>query len=99
MMESADKPPEKREALAGLHTYPYHVYVPSFGEWGYVIGSLVPYQPPAQIPDGLRFLSARNVRELFSFPIDMQALPSEPNRLNDQILVRYYEREWKDIAR
>src|ERR1700736_1422382 len=28
--------------LAGLHTYPYHVYVPSFGEWGYVIGSLVP---------------------------------------------------------
>jgi spermidine synthase len=84
---------------AGLHVYPYHVYVPSFGEWGYVIGSLVPYQPPAQIPDGLRFLSARNVRELFSFPIDMQALPSEPNRLNDQILVRYYEREWKDIAR
>ncbi len=25
---------------AGLHTYPYHVYVPSFGEWGFVIGSL-----------------------------------------------------------
>ena len=23
---------------AGLQTYPYHVYVPSFGEWGFVIG-------------------------------------------------------------
>src|SRR5439155_4375082 len=22
---------------AGLKTYPYHVYVPSFGEWGYVL--------------------------------------------------------------
>jgi len=22
----------------------------------------------------------------------------EPNRLNDQVLVRYYEREWRDIA-
>ncbi len=82
---------------AGLHAYPYHVYVPSFGEWGYVIGSLVPFEPPRQLPQGLRFLT--NVRELFDFPIDMQPVPAEPNRLNDQILVRYYEREWKDIAR
>ena len=22
---------------AGLRTYPYHVYVPSFGEWGFVL--------------------------------------------------------------
>jgi endo-alpha-1,4-polygalactosaminidase (GH114 family) len=29
----------------------------------------------------------------------MQPVEAEPNRLNDQILVRYYEREWKDIAR
>src|SRR5271155_3240762 len=26
---------------AGLRTYPYHLYVPSFGEWGFVIGSQV----------------------------------------------------------
>jgi spermidine synthase len=24
---------------AGLKTYPYHVYVPSFGEWGFLISS------------------------------------------------------------
>jgi hypothetical protein len=24
---------------------------------------------------------------------------ADVNRLNDQILVRYYEKEWKDIAR
>jgi spermidine synthase len=84
---------------AGLRAYPYHVYVPSFGEWGYVIGSLEPFEPPRQVPAGLRFLSAQNVAEMFVFPIDMQPVPSEPNRLNDQILVRYYEREWKEIAR
>jgi len=84
---------------AGLHVYPYHVYVPSFGEWGYVIGSLTPFEPPQQLPEGLRFLSTRNVAEMFVFPNDMTPVPAEPNRLNDQILVRYYDREWKEIAR
>ncbi|MGI8744944.1 MAG: polyamine aminopropyltransferase [Bryobacteraceae bacterium] len=84
---------------AGLRTYPYHVYVPSFGEWGFVIASHAPYEPPRQLPPGLRFLSARNVPELFTFPNDMLPIPVDANHLNDQILVRYYEREWKDIAR
>jgi spermidine synthase len=83
---------------AGLRTYPYHVYVPSFGEWGFVIAGLYPYEPPSQVPTGLRFLSARNLPELFQFPNDMVPVDAEPNRLNDQVLVRYYEREWRDIA-
>ena len=37
--------------------------------------------------------------ELFRFPGDMQPVDAEVNRLNDQVLVRYYEREWRDIAR
>ena len=36
---------------------------------------------------------------MFDFPHDMQPVAAEVNRLNDQILVRYYEKEWKDIAR
>jgi spermidine synthase len=83
---------------AGLHTYPYHVYVPSFGEWGYVIGAFEEWQLPQRLPAGLRFLSLANVRELFVFPVDMQPVPAEPNRLNNQVLVRYYEEEWKDVA-
>jgi spermidine synthase len=84
---------------AGLKTYPYHVYVPSFGEWGFVLASLTEYEPPSQVPEGLRFLTAANVPELFRFPLDMQRVAAEPNRLNDQVLVRYYESEWKEIAR
>lgn len=83
---------------AGLRTYPYHLYVPSFGEWGFVLGSQQPYDPPSQIPDHLRFLTAAGIPEMFRFPTDMLPLPSEANHLNDQILVRYYEQEWRSLT-
>ena len=44
------------------------------------------------------FSSARNLPEMFQFPNDMLPVDAEPNRLNDQVLVRYYEREWRDIT-
>lgn len=83
---------------AGLRTYPYHVYVPSFGEWGFVLAGASPYEPPARLPDGLRFLTARDVAPMFDFPNDMLPVEAEPNRLNNQVLVRYYEKEWSEIA-
>lgn len=83
---------------AGLKAYPYHVYVPSFGEWGYVMASLEPYQPPTSLPAGLRFLTVAGLPEIFRFPTDMDHVDAEPNRLNDQVLVRYYDKEWSDIA-
>ncbi len=84
---------------AGLRTYPYHVYVPSFGEWGFVIAGAVPYQPPHTLPGDLRYLTVRAIPGLFDFPADMGAVPAEPNRLNNQVLVRYYEQEWEAINR
>jgi spermidine synthase len=83
---------------AGLKTWPYHLYVPSFGEWGFVLAGSGTYEPPTGLPEGLRFLAVQNVPELFRFATDMLPVDAEPNRLNDQVLVRYYEREWKDIA-
>ena len=83
---------------AGFHTFPYHVYVPSFGEWGYTLAGEA-WEPPRSLPEGLRFLTVSGVPELFNFARDMQPVPAEVNRLNDQVLVRYYEKEWKDIAR
>jgi spermidine synthase len=83
---------------AGMKTFPYHVYVPSFGEWGFVIAALYEYEPPRTLPDGLRFLSASAVPALFQFSNDMLPVAAEPNRLNDQVLVRYYEHDWSDIS-
>ncbi len=83
---------------AGFHTWPYHVYVPSFGEWGYTLAGNS-WEPPATLPSGLKYLTVSTIPELFNFPVDMQPVAAEVNHLNDQILVRYYEKEWKDIAR
>jgi len=84
---------------AGFKTHPYHTYVPSFGEWGYVLASFQGYEPPVAVPQGLRYLTADNVAQLFHFPADMKQVEAEVNRLNDQVLVRYYENEWKSITR
>jgi spermidine synthase len=83
---------------AGLQTFPYHVYVPSFGEWGFVLAGTHDYQPPASIPSGLRFLRPEGIPLLFQFPPDMAPLPMPANQLNTQVLVRAYENDWKDIS-
>ncbi len=82
---------------AGFATHPYHAYVPSFGEWGYVIGATAPYRVPARFPPGLRYLTPEIARGMFDFPSDMSRVPAEPNRLDTQVLVQHYEREWARI--
>jgi spermidine synthase len=83
---------------AGLKTYPYHVYVPSFGEWGFVLASKHDYNPPTSLPSRLRFIDVKGIPALFQFPPDMAALAIPPNQLNDQVLVRLYDQDWKDIS-
>jgi spermidine synthase len=84
----------------GLKTYPYHLYVPSFGEWGFVLGSPEgTYTPPTQLPSGLRFLTVAEIPRLFEFPADMKPVAADANRLNTQVLVRYYEQEWDRVNR
>jgi spermidine synthase len=83
---------------AGWNIWPYHVYVPSFGEWGFMLASHDGYELPRALPAGLRFLSLGNVGEMFVFPNDMVPVAADVNRLNSQVLVRYYERDWKDIV-
>jgi spermidine synthase len=84
----------------GLKTYPYHLYVPSFGEWGFVLGSPDgAYSPPTQLPTGLRFLTVAEIPRLFEFPADMTPVAADANRLNTQVLVRYYEQEWDKVNR
>jgi spermidine synthase len=78
----------------GLQTTPLHVHVPSFGEWGFVIASRRPWQPPEKLPPGLRFLTVAGLPALLQFPPDMARVPAEPNRLSNQALVATFEEEW-----
>jgi spermidine synthase len=84
----------------GFETTPYHAYVPAFGDWGYVIGSLKPYQPPSdgQYPAGLRYVSNDTVKQMLSFAKDMMPTQSAVNKLNNQILVHLFESEWSEYV-
>jgi len=73
--------------------------VPSFGEWGFVLATRDEYALPAILPRGLRFLSAANLSHLFDFPADMARVAMPANHLNDQVLVRTLESEWREISR
>lgn len=83
----------------GLVTTPYHALVPSFGEWGFVLAGRRAYQPPAAYPVDTRFLTPEISPTLFQFPKDMARVDAEVNRLNNQVLVRYFENEWRQVIR
>ncbi len=81
----------------GFTTTPYHAHVPSFGEWGFILASRRPYRMPTALPGGLRFLSPADLPTLFNFPLDMARLPTEVNRLSNQVLVQTFEEEWGKV--
>ena len=83
--------------MGGLQVAPYHAYVPAFGEWGFALATRQPWQAPDHYPPGLRFLTVETTAALFQFPPDMAPVDAEINRLNNQILVRYYEHEWRQV--
>lgn len=84
---------------AGFQTLPYHCYLPSFGEWGFVLaahpGFSFGLHPKIE---GLAFMNAETFGQLKFFPPDMSQLNSPVNTLNDQILVQTFEREWANYT-
>lgn len=80
---------------AGFTTRPYHAWVPSFGEWGYVLAGKASLEARWPLPAGLSFLTDETLPTLFQFAKDMGPVPAEVNRLNNQVLVHYYEAEWR----
>jgi spermidine synthase len=80
---------------AGFEARPYHVFLPSFGEWGFVLAAKGhPPEPRATLLPDLRYLDARTLEQLFVFPPDLSLASATPNRLKSQTLVHEYVREW-----
>ncbi|GGH58624.1 spermidine synthase [Filimonas zeae] len=84
----------------GFTTIPYHNYVPSFGEWGYV---MITQRPSYQVPDTFaipaRYINKGVMQQMLYFPDDMKTQqPLAVNRLNNQALVEYFEQEWGNYS-
>ena len=83
-------------------TLPYSVYVPTFGQWGFNIAVNSPHLPVSveRIQQNLdttlvlQYLNPAIIPGLFQFDGDMEESAVEINRLDNQILVKYYEQSW-----
>jgi len=74
----------------------YHAYVPSFGEWGFTIainGFGTTFNTVNRKVDALRFYNYQFDKFNY-FSQDMISKDIEINRLDNQILVRYFDEEW-----
>lgn len=79
---------------SGFEVHPYHIAVPSFGVWGFGLAKLEAFSIPQQLLSGIprQYLNDDILVSMFRFPNDMSRLDTEINRLDNQILVQYYER-------
>lgn len=85
---------------AMLETIPYHTYVPSFGEWGYVLfGQDLHhgFKVRRQLK-GWLYYSEQEFMGMQQFPPDMQSHTDAVQRLDDQVLISLFEKEWDDLT-
>jgi spermidine synthase len=80
---------------AGFFVRPYYTAVPSFGLWGYALARSSGFEVPRNPPPGLKFLDEQTLTAMFTLSKDIEPVPVEINRLDNQVLVRYYEGEWR----
>jgi spermidine synthase len=82
-------------ASPDLQTLPYHAYIPSFGDWGFVLASRahIPWHRIHPLPDA-RFATADTLAAMPRFPPDMGPVDVRVNTLVDHPLVRYYDAGW-----
>jgi spermidine synthase len=81
---------------ADFQVLPLRAHVPSFGEWGFVLGT-PRLTPTVRLPDRLplRYLTPAVLESARVFDPDMAELPTAVNTLDNPVLVRYYSRAWQ----
>ncbi|MBX3185048.1 MAG: polyamine aminopropyltransferase [Polyangiaceae bacterium] len=79
----------------GFITAPYHVFVPAFGEWGFVLAKKAPFTAPREVNvPNLRYLTSETLAAAFVLPRDLEQVAVPPNRLDNQALVHFYLDAW-----
>ena len=79
-----------------LSIRPYHVNVPSFGEWGFVLASPGETRPTISSDMPLRFLNEDALEAMFRMPVDFKPRSVQVNRLGTAVLARYYAQGYRN---
>ncbi|MFC1858249.1 polyamine aminopropyltransferase [Thermodesulfobacteriota bacterium] len=78
------------------YVYPYHVYVPSFGDWGFVMASkirFIPNEIALFVPT--KYLDNKVVESSFLFPRDLKNPSPQVSTLDRPLVLGYYLEGWR----
>ncbi|SFV54377.1 Spermidine synthase [hydrothermal vent metagenome] len=87
---------ERTLESSNLHTLPYHTYIPSFGEWGFVLAShlSLPLTEIKALQD-LRYIDSQSMKRMQYFDKDIERIEVKANKLSNHVLIEYYRKGWK----
>jgi len=80
------------------YVYPYHAFIPTFGDWGFNLASDIPLDLSsgrAEVVKG-RFYSRKSFMASMVFPQDAARIFTEKNTFNKPVLYKYYLKGWKN---
>lgn len=82
-------------AAGFAHTLPYHLNVPSFGEWGFVMACNLICSNHQLLPVNTRYYRPENDAQLFIFTPDISANNEKVSTLDEPNVLHYYLQGWK----
>ncbi len=76
---------------------PYHVFIPTFGDWGFNIGTdrTLNSEEPGEAGNS-KFYTSETFKASMHFPPDSDKVTTEVNRFNKPLLYLYYLKGWKN---
>jgi spermidine synthase len=92
---------ETLRAAGFAYVLPYHVVVPTFGDWGFIMASDRELKAGV-LPTGLdlQFLDETVAKQVFYFEKDLRLTDSvQANKIDQIILLDYYLKDWKQWSK
>ncbi|MFZ5949255.1 MAG: spermidine synthase, partial [Candidatus Rifleibacteriota bacterium] len=73
----------------------FHAYVPSFGEWGFVMASNAPIEwDSIKVTVSGQYVSSEYLKHMGNFPEDIDFVETEVNSIDTHVVKTYYEEGW-----
>lgn len=84
------------QAAGYRYTKPYHTYVPSFGDWGFVLASNLPIdENKIKIIVPTKYLETAYIKNLFYIEKDLYREGIKASTLNRPEILNYYMQGWR----
>ena len=87
---------ESLKAAGFKYTKPYHTYVPSFGDWGFMLAGNRPLDTSRiNITVPTKYLDNNSVPSLFVIEKDLYRKNIKASTLNNPTILNYYLNGWR----